>query len=215
MEIGRRLANADPRRAGAAGLLDNLPHAIFLVAGGGRVVFANSAAEALLADADAIRFVSGYLCAATKDHTARLSNAVARASGEGSGNAGDAVSLPRRAPGRALTAFVAPLAPAVDWGVLPSPSAIILVVDPGSHRQPSEGTIRLADHHRDGPPLARRELQCLLLVAAGKSSKAIAIELSLSPHTIDQYIESAMRKLDSATRAEAVAMAVALGLMAA
>ena len=121
MEIGRRLENAEPRRAGSVGLLDSLPHAAFLVAAGGRIVFANSAAETLLAEADGLRFVSGYLCATTTDHTARLSSAVARAAGEAPGNVGDAVSLPRRPPRRSLLALVAPLAPAIDWAILPRP----------------------------------------------------------------------------------------------
>jgi DNA-binding CsgD family transcriptional regulator len=55
--------------------------------------------------------------------------------------------------------------------------------------------------------LSSREIECLRWSAAGKSSDEIAIILELSPHTVVGYLKSAMRKLDSVNRMQAVARA--------
>ena len=70
--------------------------------------------------------------------------------------------------------------------------------------------VRLA---RGPSPLTRRERECLARVARGVSSKGIARELELSTYTINEYVESAMRKLRAASRTEAVATAMVLGLL--
>jgi DNA-binding CsgD family transcriptional regulator len=57
-------------------------------------------------------------------------------------------------------------------------------------------------------PLAPRERECLLWVAAGLSSKRIAHKLGLSLHTVNEFISNAMRKLGATTRAEATAKAI-------
>ena len=60
---------------------------------------------------------------------------------------------------------------------------------------------------RPAERLSRREIECLRWSAAGKSSEEIAIILSLSSHTVVSYLKSAMRKLDSVNRMQAVARA--------
>lgn len=57
------------------------------------------------------------------------------------------------------------------------------------------------------PPLTRREQQVLRLVAAGKTNKAIAAELSLSERTIDRHLSNILRKLNVPSRAAATAQA--------
>jgi DNA-binding CsgD family transcriptional regulator len=51
----------------------------------------------------------------------------------------------------------------------------------------------------------------LRLVAQGRSSKAIARELFLSPSTINQHVKSIFHKLGVDTRAQAVAVAAQRG----
>ncbi|SEB91716.1 regulatory protein, luxR family [Rhizobiales bacterium GAS188] len=68
-------------------------------------------------------------------------------------------------------------------------------------------------HRPNGALLAPRERECLARVAGGATSKTIATGLCLSRHTVDQYVESAMRKLGAGSRSEAVAKALALGLI--
>lgn len=69
-------------------------------------------------------------------------------------------------------------------------------------RQPGSSTV-----------LSRRERECLHAVAGGASSKAIAQRLAISAHTVNEYVESAMRKLGAVNRTEAVATALGLGLL--
>ena len=55
--------------------------------------------------------------------------------------------------------------------------------------------------------LTPRELQVLLLVAAGKTNKAIAAELFLSEKTVDRHVSNIFNKLDVPSRAAATAYA--------
>ena len=57
------------------------------------------------------------------------------------------------------------------------------------------------------PQLTSRELQVLRLVAAGKTNKAIATELSLSERTIDRHVSNILTKLDVTSRTAAAAHA--------
>ena len=68
---------------------------------------------------------------------------------------------------------------------------------------------------KDGPreKLSAREIECLRWSAAGKSSDKIAIILSISSHTVVSYLKSAMRKLDSVNRMQAVARACRFRLL--
>lgn len=61
--------------------------------------------------------------------------------------------------------------------------------------------------------LSPREQECLQWVCRGKSSSDIGIILSLSPRTVDSYLEKACSKLRVRTRIEAVASAVRQGLI--
>lgn len=65
------------------------------------------------------------------------------------------------------------------------------------------------------PPvgLSRREIECLRLVATGKSDRAIGQILKVSAATAHEHLENAKAKLHAGARAEAVAKAVALGIV--
>jgi DNA-binding CsgD family transcriptional regulator len=66
-------------------------------------------------------------------------------------------------------------------------------------------TKRVASGHVHG--LTARELQILHLVAAGKTNKAIARELSLSEKTIDRHVSNILAKLGVSSRTAATALA--------
>ena len=61
--------------------------------------------------------------------------------------------------------------------------------------------------------LTPRERECLLWSATGMNSKQVARRLGVSPQAVDFHILNACRKLGAATRAHAVARALALGLI--
>ncbi|WP_407572591.1 ATP-binding protein [Deinococcus altitudinis] len=65
----------------------------------------------------------------------------------------------------------------------------------------------------DGTGLTRRQNEVLKLVALGRSDKAIARELRLSPRTVEMHVGHILASLDSRSRTEAVSRAADLGLL--
>jgi DNA-binding CsgD family transcriptional regulator len=65
----------------------------------------------------------------------------------------------------------------------------------------------------DAGLLAPRERDCLACVARGASSKQAGRLLGLSMNTVNAYLASARRKLKAASRSEAVATALQMGLL--
>ena len=61
--------------------------------------------------------------------------------------------------------------------------------------------------------LTQRETQCLTCVAKGLVSYQIADELGIQTRTVETHLGNAMRKLQAANRAEAVAQAFRLGIL--
>jgi DNA-binding NarL/FixJ family response regulator len=62
-------------------------------------------------------------------------------------------------------------------------------------------------------PLTARELEILSLLAGGDSNKTIAARLSISVHTVKFHISSILAKLGVASRTEAVALGLRLGIV--
>jgi len=63
------------------------------------------------------------------------------------------------------------------------------------------------------PAMSNRELDCLRLTAAGKTSEEIAELLHLSAHTANQYLTGAAQKLNAVNRTHAVSKALRMGLI--
>jgi len=63
------------------------------------------------------------------------------------------------------------------------------------------------------PRLSPRQLACLRLVAAGKTTLQIGAELGISNRTVEQYVGDACTRLGVRTRIEAVVKAVRMGLI--
>lgn len=64
-----------------------------------------------------------------------------------------------------------------------------------------------------GSQLSPRQIECLRLAAAGKTSSEIAIVLGISSRTVDQYVGEACERLKVRNRTQAVAKALTLGLL--
>jgi DNA-binding CsgD family transcriptional regulator len=61
--------------------------------------------------------------------------------------------------------------------------------------------------------LRPRQRECLHWVSQGKSSADIGRMLGLSPRTVDEHVRGACSSLEVRTRVQAVARAIALGLI--
>jgi DNA-binding CsgD family transcriptional regulator len=61
--------------------------------------------------------------------------------------------------------------------------------------------------------LSRRETGVLQMIARGLSNKCIAKSIGITPETVKTHVKSILSKLESRTRAQAVARAEAIGLL--
>jgi DNA-binding NarL/FixJ family response regulator len=72
--------------------------------------------------------------------------------------------------------------------------------------------VQYVDHKTD-TPLSRRESEILQKVAYGASTKEVAHDLGISPHTVKTHLERIFEKLGANDRAQAVAIALRKGLV--
>ena len=66
---------------------------------------------------------------------------------------------------------------------------------------------------RPDAPLSRRETEILQMVAYGSTTKEVAHDLGISPHTVKTHLERIFEKLGANDRAQAVAIAIRRGLV--
>lgn len=66
---------------------------------------------------------------------------------------------------------------------------------------------------KPGEDLNEREIECLKLTSAGKTSAEIADILGLSEHSVNHYLNRAAKKLGTVNRTQAVAKALRIGLI--
>jgi DNA-binding NarL/FixJ family response regulator len=68
----------------------------------------------------------------------------------------------------------------------------------------------------EGPkaaPLSKREREILQKVADGSTTRQVATELGISPHTVKTHLERIFEKLGANDRAQAVAIAIRTGIV--
>jgi two-component system nitrate/nitrite response regulator NarL len=65
----------------------------------------------------------------------------------------------------------------------------------------------------EGPELTARELEVIRLIVAGADNAAIGQELSLSRHTVKQYVTNIFEKLGVSSRVQAAVYAVRKGMV--
>ena len=87
------------------------------------------------------------------------------------------------------------------------------VLEELSARPDLERLARLAGSQRPEGPLSRRENEVLVLVAAGKTNRAIAAELFISEKTVARHVSNIFKKLRLSSRSEATAYAFKHGLV--
>ena len=93
-----------------------------------------------------------------------------------------------------------------DWGAVAQLAALHAHTRMQMQLQPREEDGHVAE-------LSVRECDCLAWASRGLSSKEAAKRMNLSPRTVEFHIANAMTKLHAASRIQAVARAMALGLV--
>jgi DNA-binding NarL/FixJ family response regulator len=73
--------------------------------------------------------------------------------------------------------------------------------------------VQLTDERPDAKPLSRREKEILQKVAYGATTREVALDLGISPHTVKTHLERIFEKLGANDRAQAVAIAIRSGLV--
>ena len=98
----------------------------------------------------------------------------------------------------------------IQWGAVKQPS-VLMQSDSTSSHDDGAGHASLGERcdsliaERVGK-LSKGQLDCLLLVDQHLSSKEIAVELGISPHTVDQRIRGALQVLGVERRSQAARM---------
>jgi DNA-binding NarL/FixJ family response regulator len=73
---------------------------------------------------------------------------------------------------------------------------------------------RVADgNEQKTPPLSKREREILQKVADGATTRQVATDLGISPHTVKTHLERIFEKLGANDRAQAVAIAIRTGIV--
>src|ERR1700730_9134405 len=85
-------------------------------------------------------------------------------------------------------------------------------VHAGKRRLPASVAQNLAEHMAD-EPINSRELDGVLLLAAGKRNKEIAGELSIADDTVKMHVRNILSKLQVNDRTEAVTIALRRGII--
>ncbi|MGH2529352.1 MAG: response regulator [Actinomycetota bacterium] len=73
--------------------------------------------------------------------------------------------------------------------------------------------VQFAEKRPDVPALSAREKEILQKVAFGATTKEVAHDLGISPHTVKTHLERIFEKLGANDRAQAVAIAIRSGLV--
>ncbi len=73
--------------------------------------------------------------------------------------------------------------------------------------------VRLAEPNSGTTPLSKREREILQKVADGATTKQVASDLGISPHTVKTHLERIFEKLGANDRAQAVAIAIRTGIV--
>ncbi|MDQ4108650.1 MAG: response regulator transcription factor [Actinomycetota bacterium] len=87
------------------------------------------------------------------------------------------------------------------------------VIAPHLTKQFIEEVQRTDSEGSTAAPLSKREREILQKVADGSTTRQVASDLGISPHTVKTHLERIFEKLAAKDRAQAVAIAIRLGIV--
>jgi DNA-binding CsgD family transcriptional regulator len=194
-----RLTDLDRRRRDFVAAVDALTEGVAIVAGDGRVIHLNPAAESIVALADGLCVRSGFLRATVARTDGVLDLAVHRAFSRGGSTvvSGGCVAVPRPSGRRPYVVRAIPLAAASADG-LASPSVLIVIADPEREPAPDPETLRRLYG------LTKTEAEVALRVLGGSGLNPIAEEMSLSLATVRTHLQHVFDKTQTHRQAELI-----------
>jgi DNA-binding CsgD family transcriptional regulator len=203
--VSLRLSRSEIGRHAKTDALDRIGQGVLIVAADGAVLFANRAAESLLAEADGIKTEKSALRASAPAATVQFQRLISAAA-ERSEGAGGVMALPRPTPRRPLSVLVAPLTTESMWFMTSRPAAIVFVTDP-------DGAPTIAqDHLRILYRLTPAETAVAMAIARGAGLQAAADELEISLTTARTHLQHVFEKTETRRQAELVRLIAVGGL---
>jgi DNA-binding CsgD family transcriptional regulator/PAS domain-containing protein len=206
-QMSRRLARERRLNESLAEFVGQLTGAVFMVAGDGRIAYANAAGEAMLAHRDGLVCEGRRLRASARDAQQWLAALLAAATAaEPDRRRGGSLALPRPSDRRPLALLATPVrgGPGPMGG---APLALISVADPEQGESVPE--VRLQAYF--GFTAAEARVAAELI--AGYDGREIADRLARSIHTVRVQIARIHEKTETHRQTEAVALMMrALGV---
>jgi two-component system nitrate/nitrite response regulator NarL len=89
---------------------------------------------------------------------------------------------------------------------------LVIITSQVSRENEQKALSSVSEEETQEPSLSPRQLEVLLAIANGLTTKEIALQLGLRPRTVNEHVSAIKERLGTATRAESVGYAVALGL---
>ena len=201
LRVRERLKGVVRHKAAMVEALDQLSQAVMLVNSQSRIVFANRAANTILAAQDGLSSTPDGLRAATPDQTRdlrRLINALSSGFENPARSSEGLLAIHRPPPARPLSVLVAPIT-ASRHGV-PSlwPTAIVFVTDPDRAPPASQ------DHLSALYGLTPTEAAVALAVVDGEGVASVADRFKLSSATVRTHLHHIFAKTGTQRQAELV-----------
>jgi DNA-binding CsgD family transcriptional regulator/PAS domain-containing protein len=205
-----RLSGISARQQTAYEVLERLSPAILIVDSSYRVMFANPAAEKILASADGIGVGPHGLFARTSTLTCHLHRLVAQAiKGDPGPPSGSVIALERPSMKRALHALISPLGRNTAWAAIAPqrPVAMVLLIDPECALQGSDD--QLIQLFRLTPTEARVASK----IGRGEELDAVAESLGVMPSTVRTHLHHVFEKTGMRRQAELVRLVAQMVLI--
>ena len=185
-QIACRLGTLSGVDSAKTAALDRLDHGVLLIDAGGHVLFANRAAEAMIALRDGLTVVREGLRAALPAETARLQILIGETL---RGSAGGTMRVTRPSLAEPFLLLVAPAPGNWHWSIDPMPAAVVFITALDQAVAPD---LRLLAPAFD---LTATEAKIAVSIAAGGGVPASAQALRISPNTVHTHLRRIFRKL--------------------
>lgn len=184
----------------AADVLNRLGDAVLLFNGAADVIFANRAAQRLLAQNDGISFQNGRLAAARSDETRRIRNALQIMQGSDPTRPSLHLTIERPSGRRPYTMRITRLegGPGLEDGT--GALAAAFLSDPEIRPRPSEASLM------ELYGLTQAEARTVADLATGLSVDEAAEFQHISRNTVHHYLKAAFRKTGTTRQAEMIAV---------